>query len=143
MERFFWHPMREFAEAQKQFSHFFTDKLRQETRPQAVWTPTVDVYETVDGYEFTVELPGMSPDAVEVEVKNNTLTIKGERKNATTKEGRHCLHRERPYGRFARVFRLSKPVNAEGVTAAYKDGILSVTIPFRAEAKPRKIVVQG
>ena len=143
MDRIFWHPRREFAEAQKQFSHFFTDRLRQETRPQATWTPPVDIYETADGYEFTVELPGMSPDAVEVEVKNNTLTIKGERKDTTLKEGHHCLHRERSHGRFARVFRLSKPVNAEGVTAAYKDGILSVTVPFRAEAKPRKIVVQG
>ena len=143
MERIFWHPMREFAEAQKHFPHFFNNRPRQETRPQAVWTPPVDVYETADGYEFTIELPGMSPDAVEVEVKNNTLTVKGERKDTTLKEGSHCLHRERSHGRFARVFRLSKPVNADGVTAAYKDGILSVTVPFRAEAKPRKIVVQG
>ena len=75
-------------------------------------------------------------------MKDNTLTIKGERKEENLKEDHHYLHRERPHGRFARVFRLSKAVNADGVTAAYTDGVLSVTVPFHAEAKPRKIVVQ-
>ena len=143
MERIFWNPMRDVIEAQKHFSHFFNDRPRQETRTHVSWTPPVDIGETADGYEFTVELPGLSPEAVEVEVKDNTLTIKGERKEETLKEGQHYLHRERPRGRFARVFRLSKPVNADGVVAAYKDGVLSVTVPFRTEAKPRKIVVQG
>jgi HSP20 family protein len=143
MERIFWNPMRDVIEAQKHFSHLFNDRPRQETQPQVSWTPPVDICETADGYEFATELPGLSPEAVEVEVKDNILTIKGERKEAILKEEQRYLHRERPYGRFARVFRLSKPVNADGVTAAYKDGVLSVTVPFRAEAKPRKIVVQG
>lgn len=143
MERILWHPMREMIEAQKQFSHFFNERARQEMQPQASWTPPVDIYETPDGYEFTVELPGINAEAVEVEVKDNTLTIKGERKEVDPKQGHQYLHRERPHGRFARVFRLSKPVNAEGVVATYKDGILSVTIPFRAEVKPRKIPIQG
>jgi len=143
MERIFWNPMRDMLEAQKHFSHLFNDRPRQETQPQVSWNPPVDISETTDGYEFTVELPGLSPEAVEVEVKDNTLTVKGERKGDTLKEGQHYLHRERPQGRFARVFRLSKTVNADGVIAAYKDGVLSVTVPFHAEAKPRKIVVQG
>ena len=143
MERIFWNPMRDVIEAQKHFSHFFNGQPRQEVQSYVSWTPPVDIYETADGYEFVAELPGLSPEAVEVEVKNNTLTIKGERKQADLKEDHRYLHRERPHGRFARVFRLSKPVNADGVTAAYKDGALSVAVPFRAEAKPRKIVVQG
>jgi HSP20 family protein len=143
MERIFWHPMRDVVEAQKQFSHFFNERLHQDRRPQMAWTPPVDICETADGYEFTVEVPGMSAEAVEVEVKDNALTIKGERKELDLKQGHQYLHRERPQGRFARVFRLSKAVNAEGVTATYKDGVLAVTVPFRAEVKPRKIVVQG
>ncbi|NOT53238.1 MAG: Hsp20/alpha crystallin family protein [Deltaproteobacteria bacterium] len=143
MERIFWSPMRDVIEAQKHFSHLFNDRPRQETQTQVSWTPPVDIRETADGYDFSVELPGLSPEAVEVEVKDNTLTVKGERKDEVLKEGHRYLHRERPAGRFARVFRLSKPVNADGVTAAYKDGVLAVTVPFRAEAKPRKIVVQG
>jgi len=146
MQRYYWNPMRELAEAQRQFSAFLGETLRQEPHlynSHLTWTPAVDVSETADAYVFTVELPGMNPKAVEVEVKDDTLTIKGERASASLKEGERYHHRERPTGRFARVFRLSKPVDANGVTATYRDGILSVTVPLRTEAKPRKIPVQG
>ena len=146
MQHYHWHPMREVAEAQRQFSAFFDNILPQEPRPQnghATWTPAVDVSETVEAYVFTAELPGMKPEAVVIEVKDNTLTIKGERASASPKEGERWHRRERPVGRFARVFRLPKPVAADGVTATYRDGMLSVTVPLRAEAKSRKIPVQG
>lgn len=103
----------------------------------------VQARETAEGYVFTAELPGLKPEAVEIEVKDNALTIKGERASAGPKEGERYHHRERPAGRFARVFRLPQPVDANGVTATYRDGILSVAVPLRAEAKPRKIQVQG
>jgi len=135
--------MRDVIDAQKHFSHFFNARPHQEPQLPVSWTPPVDIGETAEGYEFTVELPGLRPEAVEAEVKDNTLTIKGERKEENLKEDHRYLHRERPHGRFARVFRLSKAVNADEVTAAYTDGVLSVTVPFCAEAKPRKIVVQG
>jgi HSP20 family protein len=138
--------MRELAKAERQFSAFFDNLLHQEPRPHdghATWAPAVDVCETAEAYEFAVELPGVKPEAVEIEVKDNTLAIKGERPSVSLKEGAHFRHRERPAGRFARAFRLTKPVDADGVTATYRDGILSVTVPFRAEAKPRKIPVQG
>jgi len=141
-----WNSRNELTETQKQLSAFFNEVLRQDLRPHngsGGWTPPVDVCETAEGYEFTVELPGMKPEAVEVEVKENTLTVKGERKDADLKEGEHYLRRERPKGRFARVFRMSKPVSSDGVTAAYRDGVLAITIPLQAEAKPRKIQIQG
>ncbi len=146
MQHYRWNPMRELAEAQRQFSTFFDRILPQEPRVQnghATWTPAVDVSETAEAYEFTAELPGMKPEAVVIEVKDNTLTLKGERPSVSLKEGERFDHRERPAGRFARVFRLPKPVAADGVTAVYRDGILSVTVPLRAEAKSRKIPVQG
>ena len=141
-----WHPMRELAEAQRQFSTFFDNILPQEPRVQSggqTWTPAVDVSETAEAYVFTAELPGMKPEAVVIEVKDNTLTIKGERPSVSLKEGERFHHHERRAGRFARVFRLPKSVAADGVTAMYRDGILSVTVPLRAEAKSRKIPVQG
>lgn len=141
-----WNSRNELAEAQKQFSTLFKEVLRQDPRPHHAlenWTPPVDVCETAEGYEFAIELPGMHPEAVEVEVKENTLTVKGERKDADLKEGERYLHRERPTGRFARVFRMSKPVNADGVKATYRDGILAVNVPLQVKAKPCRIQVQG
>ena len=146
MQHYHWSPMRELAEAQRQFSAFFDHTLPQEPRlpnGHATWTPAVDVSETTEAYMFTAELPGMKPEAVVIEVKDNTLIIKGERPSVSLKEGERFHHRERPAGRFARVFGLPKPVAADGVTATYRDGILSVTVPLRAEAKSRKIPVQG
>ncbi len=146
MQHYHWSPMRELAEAQRQFSALFNNILPQEPRVQnggQTWTPAVDVSETAGAYVFTAELPGMKPEAVVIEVKDNTLTIKGERPSVSLKEGERFHHHERRAGRFARVFRLPKPVAADGVTAMYRDGILSVTVPLRAEAKSRKIPVQG
>ncbi|MGH7966061.1 MAG: Hsp20/alpha crystallin family protein, partial [Candidatus Binatia bacterium] len=97
MQLYYWNPMREMAEAQRQFSTLFNEALRREPRSHnghVTWTPAVDVSETADAYTFTVELPGMNPEAVEVEVKNDTLTIKGERVGATVKEGERYYHQE-------------------------------------------------
>ena len=139
-------PVHELTEAQKHFFNFFNPSLQQDRQPrgsQATWTPPVDVSETADGYHFTIELPGTPPEGVTVEVKDNVLTVQGERRGVALKDGERYLHRERPHGRFARVFRMTKPVQADSVTAAYKDGILSITVPLRGDAKPRKILVQG
>ena len=146
MQHYHWHPMRELAEAQRQMSAFFDNIRPQEPRVDngnATWSPAVDVSETAEAYVFTAELPGMKPEAVVIEVKDNTLTIKGERPSVSLKEGERFHHRERPSGRFARVFRLPKPVAADGVEATYRDGILSVTVPLRVEAKSHRILVQG
>jgi HSP20 family protein len=146
MFQYRWNPMYEMTKAQRQLSAFLDEMLHQEPRAHnghATWTPAVDVSETPEGYDFTVELPGVRPEAVEIEVKDNTLTIKGERSNVSLKEGARLHHQERPVGRFARVFRLSKPVDANSVAATYRDGLLSVSVPLQAEAKPRKIPVQG
>ena len=141
-----WTPLHELTQVQKHFSVFLNEALRHDAQPQTgreTWNPPVDVSEGADGYTFAIELPGMTPDTVTIEVKDNVLTVKGERKEVTLKEGAQYLHRERPYGRFARVFRMKKAVNADGVMASYRDGVLSIAVPLREEVRPRKIHVQG
>jgi len=141
-----WTPLHELTQVQKHFSALLNEALRHDTQPHTsreTWNPPVDVSEAGDGYTFAIELPGMTPDTVTVEVKDNVLTVKGERKEATLQEGAQYLHRERPHGRFARVFRMKKAVNADGVMASYREGVLSITVPLREEVKPRKIHVQG
>jgi HSP20 family protein len=138
--------MRELAEAERRLSSFFHNSPEQKPSPRhslVNWTPAVDVSETAEAFVFTVELPGIKPEAVEIVVKDNHLTIKGERRPVESKDGVRVHHRERPSGRFARVFRLPKAVDAENVTATYRDGLLEILIPLRDETKPRKIPVRG
>lgn len=138
--------MRDFAEAERRFASFFHNgqslKSIQEGR-RTKWTPAVDISETKEAFIFTVELPGVKPEGVEIEVKENQLTIAGERSPVEEKEGVRVHHRERPSGRFARAFRLPKMVDAGNVTATYRDGLLEVIVPLHITVKSRKIPVLG
>lgn len=146
MPRPYWTPPRE-AAAARQFFSTLSGEAPSPRPPLAgghtAWTPAVDVSETAAGYVFTADLPGMRPEQVRVELKDQTLTVAGERPAPAFGTGVRVRHRERPAGRFARAFRLPKPVDADGVTATYRDGILSITVPPRDAAKRRKIEVQG
>jgi HSP20 family protein len=136
--------MRELAEAERRFASLLHNgqsfKPLQENK-RVNWTPAVDVSETKEAFVFTVELPGMKPEAVEIEVKENQLTIRGERLPVEAKEGVQIHHRERPSGRFVRVFRLPKTVDGASVSATYRDGLLEVTVPLHTAMKSRKIPI--
>lgn len=144
MQSFSWRLRPELANIERRFSPFFESALRSHPSVHTSgthWTPAVDVSESADAFLFAVELPGMKPEGVNIEVKDNVLTITGERASLEPKDGVYMHLRERPTGRFARAFRLHKPVDAEKVTATYGDGVLAVTVPLRVKAKPRKITV--
>lgn len=117
------------------FARVFSDTA---TRP---WTPAVDVFETENEMVLKADLPEVDPAQVDVQVENGTLTLKGERrfeKKDTTK-GYHRV--ERGYGTFARAFTLPDTVDASGVAADYKAGVLTITLPKKEIAKPRSIKV--
>lgn len=109
----------------------------------AAWTPAVDIYETKDAIMVNVEAPGMSRDQFTVEVKDDVLTLKGERpfEKDVSRENFHRI--ERAYGKFRRSFVLSTPIQSDGITASYRDGVLEVIIPKVEEAKARKIEITG
>src|SRR3990170_4876235 len=112
------------------------------------WVPAVDIFE--NGKQELVlkaELPDMKREDIQVVFENNTLTLKGERKfeNAALENGvkQEQFHRlERAYGTFSRSFSLPSTVDATRIGAEYKNGVLTVTLPFREEAKPRTINVE-
>jgi HSP20 family protein len=107
------------------------------------WVPAVDIYETEkDGLVLKAELPDMKREDISVTVENNTLTLKGERKfdGEARKEQFHRV--ERAYGSFSRSFRLPQTVDATKIAAEYKNGVLTVTLPVRAESRPRTINVE-
>jgi HSP20 family protein len=108
----------------------------------ATWVPPVDVFQTGE-HELVLkaELPDMTREDIDVIVENFVLTIKGEKKLATDVKEEHFHHLERRYGAFNRSFSLPRTVDASKVAAEYKNGVLTVRLPLREEAKPRQIKV--
>ena len=106
------------------------------------WMPAVDIFETKEReYVLKAELPDMKREDITVTFENNVLTLTGERK-AEFDENDGTFHRsERAYGRFSRSFTLPATVDANRINAAYKDGVLTIRVPQREEAKPRQIAV--
>jgi HSP20 family protein len=137
-----WDPVRELASMEierlnRMFSDFYGQSFGR------AWMPAVDVYES-DTHEFVIkaELPDMKREDINVTFENGVLTLHGERKaeHETSKDRFHRI--ERQYGSFSRSFTLPATVDASRISAAYKDGVLTVRIPQREEAKPKQIEVQ-
>ena len=104
--------------------------------------PPVDIEENAEGYVFRADLPGMTDKDVKVSLVGDTLTLRGERKRESEVKDDHYHRVERAYGAFSRSFSLPATVDAGNVRADYKDGVLTVVLPTREEAKPRQIQVQ-
>jgi HSP20 family protein len=109
------------------------------------WSPAVEVSETENELTVTAELPGMSRDDVEIDLENNVLTIRGEKSSETEEEDmeRKVHVWERRYGSFHRAFTLPRTVDADGVKAEFRDGILKVHLPKTEQAKGKKIAIDG
>lgn len=106
------------------------------------FAPAMDLKEREDAYVAEIEMPGMKPDDFKVEVQDGVLSIRGERKQETEEKTKQWHRSERVYGSFERRVALPSSVDAEKVEAAYKDGVLTVTIPKSPEAKPKSIQVK-
>jgi HSP20 family protein len=136
-------PSAELDEIQGRMNRFFTDvPSRNEGCDVPVWAPSVDIQETAKEYAVTVDLPEMKKDDVKVGIENGTLTIEGERRLAKEhKDGTY--HRiERQYGRFVRRFAMPGEIDAAGVQAQYKDGVLTVLLPKSAAGMLRSVEVK-
>ena len=106
------------------------------------WWPAVNVIETPETVVVTAEIPGLEPKEIEISVVGDTLTIRGEKRIEKEEKGKTWYRREIAGGQFTRSFTLPAPVDAEHVDATTKMGILTVTLPKRAEARAKKIEVK-
>ncbi len=140
-----WEPFRDLLTTQKEFDRLFreafTPGFGEGDLSTRTWAPPVDIFENENNIVLKAELPGVDPKDVEVRVEDNTLYLKGDRKfeKETKEENYHRI--ERAYGSFARSFSLPNSIDAEKVTADYKDGLLTLTLPKREEAKPKAIKI--
>ena len=105
------------------------------------WAPPVDIYETEQALVVKADLPDIKPEELDIRVENNILTIRGDRKFEKKVNEDSYLRVERAYGSFSRSFSLANTVNTEAIKAEYKDGVLTLTVPKREEAKPKQIKV--
>jgi HSP20 family protein len=117
------------------------DQLDQLFEAQRAWAPALDVAEDKDGFRVQVELPGLKREDIDVSLDDGALAITGERKAETPQDGTTVHRQERHYGKFSRTLTLPSEVVADKVKAAYKDGILTVTLPKAEAAKPKTIAV--
>jgi HSP20 family protein len=105
------------------------------------WYPAVDVLESKDAYLIRAELPGMKREDINLEIKDGTLTLSGERKAEQLAEGVQHRHVERVNAKFWRSFTLPETIKHDGIEAVYKDGVLEVRLPKIEEVKPRQIEI--
>jgi HSP20 family protein len=138
-----WNPFEDIYALQNRLNSLMQGFTRSEDEPltTSAFVPPVDIYEDADHIVFKLEAPGMKLENFDVQLENQMLTIKGERQfeKETKEENYHRV--ERRYGSFARAFTLPNTIDPETVKALYADGILTVEIGKKAEAKPKQIKV--
>ena len=136
-------PFRGASTLQDQINRLFSDAFdRTEGESNlTAWAPPVDISESGHDLVVKADLPGIDPKELDIRVENNVLTIRGERKFEKKVEQDNYLRVERTYGSFSRSFSLANTVNPEGIKADYQNGVLTLVVPKREEAKPKQIKV--
>ena len=143
-----WDPFREVAQIQQQFGRVFGDLYGYPPRADeslltgGSWVPAVDIYQNgTHEWVLKAELPDMKREEIELTIENATLTLKGEKKFDREVNDEQYHRVERQYGAFSRAFSLPQTVDSTKVSADYKNGVLTVKLPLRDQAKPRQIEV--
>jgi HSP20 family protein len=139
-----WDPFRNLTSLQDHVNRLFDGAFVQGRNTQtdlATWAPAVDIYEGQNELVAKVDLPGIEEKDIDIRLENNTLTIRGERKFEKSVNEDNYLRVERAYGSFTRTFSLPNTVNAEGINAAYNNGVLTVHLPKREESKPKQVKI--
>lgn len=138
-----WNPLQDLMVLQDRMNRLFEDATQRRATndagdefERADWTPAADIYETESGYSIAIDLPGIGRDAVEIDVDDNRLVVKGTRLVEESKRS------ERPRGKFLRTFTIPGSVDHSAIGADYKDGVLHIRLPKRQEQKAQKITIK-
>jgi HSP20 family protein len=140
-----WDPFRDLSTVQERMNRLLTEFYRgadDDVTRKGTWVPPVDIFDT-GNHELVVkaELPDMKREDIEITVENSSLTLRGEKRMDASVKDEHYHRIERAYGTFTRTFSLPPTVDASKVGAEYKNGVLTIRLPIREEAKPKQIQV--
>lgn len=144
-----WDMMRELASMQDRMNRMWRgwsgpfDRGHDDVTSGGAWAPPVDIYESSNReIVLKADLPGLKREDIDLTVENNTLTVRGDRRRDPGIPEQQYHRVKRSYGAFSRSFTLPNTVDAQRVKAEYRDGILTITLPLREEARPRQIQVE-
>jgi HSP20 family protein len=138
-----WNPLREIATMQSVMDRLFDETWRATSGNGTAASFPLEVHETNQAYTVVAELPGLSPERIDVRMHDGVLTISADLAQAALPEGTRVLLSERTTGKFNRSLRLPMPVLADQVEATYEDGLLTLHLPKAPEAQPRQIPIKA
>jgi HSP20 family protein len=142
-----WQPYGAVASLQDSINRLFHDafprSLSEEDYAVSAWKPVVDIYDKDNAIVIHAELPGVKKEEVSIEVKENILTIKGERSEVKEVNEDKFFRKERIFGSFQRSFTLPSAIDPENIKATFKDGVLQIEIPKPEEQKPKQIEIKN
>jgi HSP20 family protein len=142
-----WNPLQDLMVLQDRMNRLFEDATQRRNQTEATggdefersdWTPASDIYETETGYLIAMDLPGIDRDALEIDVDEGRLIVRGTRAVSDSRQHRS----ERPRGKFLRTFSVPGSVDQAKIGAEYKDGVLQIRLPKRGEQKSKKIDIK-
>jgi HSP20 family protein len=136
-----WDPLREAAAMHTELSRVMNGLLEGNGRQEQAWVPTLDVWETDAGVHYAFDLPGLSQDAINVEVEDGALTVSATRKRELKQEVDKFYRFERRFGTFSRSIGLPQGVSEEDIKASYVNGVLEISVPKPEQPKPKRIAV--
>jgi HSP20 family protein len=139
-----WEPFREMSNLQNTLNRILGQEYSQtgdDLMTSGTFLPPVDIYEDENSFKLHFEVPGMNEKDIDIRLENNTLTVRGERKFESEQKEENFRRVERRYGTFTRSFTLPNAVDVDKVQASYENGVLTVQLAKRAEAKPKQIKV--
>ena len=135
-----WNPVRDLINLREAMDQFVNEGLSRTRDYRAVWQLPIDAYATEDAIVLMADVPGLTPDALEVTLEGDTLTIRGEFKNRI--EGQNYLLQERVSGRFERSLTVSTPIDSARIEATFTNGVLTLKLPKAEAVKPKQITIK-
>ncbi len=140
-----WDPFRDLVSIQNELNQLFGRTYGGETREgtRGTWTPLLDVFEAQEKFVIKMELAGVSPDEVDISVEDSTLLVRGERRFYSEQNEENFHRVERRFGEFSRSLTLPQTADAQNIQASFDAGVLTIEVPKKEEAKPKKITIKA
>jgi len=142
-----WDPFQDLNELQERMNRLFEESIARTRSVEdglltGTWSPSVDIHETDEGLVLIAELPGVAKEDIHIDIKENLLILKGERKRDVNVKEENYYRMERYYGPFSRTFTFPYPVESEKIEANLKDGLLEIQLPRQKEQETKAITVE-